>query len=120
MHVIESYYDSPDDENKECYAAKFLWPTQNKLITCPSLKLIHKNRQEDLKFTFDDSKCDRSFDEFLKFGYIRITHTLSSLEELKRKADWKYHNSFFLMPLMITICFLLVGPISSQRRTIEF
>jgi hypothetical protein len=29
MHVIESYSDSSNDENKECCIAKFVWPTQN-------------------------------------------------------------------------------------------
>jgi hypothetical protein len=30
----------------------------------------------------------------LKFGYIRISYTLSSADELKRRAYCKYHNSF--------------------------
>ena len=64
------------------------------MVTCPSLKLIHKNRNEEVKFTFDFSKCDRIFDELLKFGYIRINYTLPLANELKRRAYWKYHNSF--------------------------
>jgi hypothetical protein len=64
------------------------------MITCPSLKLIHKNRGEEMKFTFDFSKCDRIFDELLKFGYIRINYTSPSADELKRRAYCKYHNSF--------------------------
>ena len=47
-----------------------------------------------MKFTFDFSKCDRIFDELLKFGYIRINYTLPSADELKRRAYCKYHNSF--------------------------
>jgi hypothetical protein len=64
------------------------------MITCPSLKPIHKNRNEEMKFTFDFSKCDRIFDELLKFGYIRTNYTLPSTDELKRRAYCKYHNSF--------------------------
>jgi hypothetical protein len=30
----------------------------------------------------------------LKFCYIRINYTLSSADELKRRAYCKYHNSF--------------------------
>ena len=74
--------------------AEFVWPAQTKLVNCPSLKPIHKNQQEDLKFTFDVSKCDRIFHELLKFGYIKISHALPSLDELKRRAYCKYHNSF--------------------------
>jgi hypothetical protein len=67
---------------------------KNKMITCPFLKLIHKNRGEEMKFTFDFSKCDRIFDELLKFGYIRTNYTVHSVDELKRRAYCKYHNSF--------------------------
>ena len=35
-----------------------------------------------------------SFDELLKFGYIRINYTLPLAHELKRKACCKFHNSF--------------------------
>ena len=74
--------------------AEINWPVKNKLVTCPSLKLIQKNRNEEVKFTFDVSKCDRIFDELLKFRYIRITYTLPSTYELRRRAYCKYHNSY--------------------------
>jgi hypothetical protein len=64
------------------------------MVTCPSLKPIHNNQSEEMKFTFDFSKCDRIFDELLKFSYIRINYTLPSADELKRRAYCKYHNSF--------------------------
>ena len=51
MHVIESYYDSSNDESKKCCVTKFVWPTQNKSVTCSSHKPVQKNRQEDIKFT---------------------------------------------------------------------
>jgi hypothetical protein len=64
------------------------------MVTCPSLKPIHKNQGEEMKFTFDFSKCDQIFDELLKFSYIRINYRLPSAEELKRRAYCKYNNSF--------------------------
>lgn len=80
------------------------WPPQNKSVTCPSLKPIQKNWQED-KFTCDPTKCDFIFDEFLKNGYIKLSHALPSLEELKRRSYSKWHNYFlvFLMRLMIVM-----------------
>jgi hypothetical protein len=39
--------------------------------------------QEELKFTFDVSKCDRIFDELLKLGNIKISHTMPPLDEIK-------------------------------------
>ena len=47
-----------------------------------------------MKFTFDVSKCDRIFDEFLKHGNIRLSHAIPSVEELKRHAYCKWHNYF--------------------------
>ena len=34
-----------------------------KLSTCASLKPIPKNRHDEVKFTFDVTKCDRIFNE---------------------------------------------------------
>ena len=47
-----------------------------------------------MKFTFNIAKCDRIFDALLQAKIIRISHTLPSFEELKRRAYCKYHNSF--------------------------
>ena len=60
MHIIDGCSDSSDDENKECLAAKIRWPAENKLVTCASLKPIHKNQNEEVKFTFDFSKMTES------------------------------------------------------------
>ena len=82
-HIIDCDSDSSDDENKEVYAAEFVWPSKAKPGSVPSLKPIQKNRQEELKFTFDVSKCDRIFDELLKNGNIRLSHAIPSPDELK-------------------------------------
>jgi len=92
-HVVEYDSDSSDDEDKEAYAAEFVWPALAKPSTCTSLKPTQKNRQEEMKFTFDVSKCDRIFDELLRLGHLKITHVIPPLEELKRRAYCKFHNS---------------------------
>ena len=46
-----------------------------------------------MKFTFDLSKCDRIFDELLRLGHLKTTHVIPPLEELKRRAYCKFHNS---------------------------
>ena len=51
-----------DDVKKEF--AQFIWPSEAKPCSCSLLKPIPKNRQEQVRFTFDVSKCDRIFDEF--------------------------------------------------------
>ena len=85
-HIVENDSDCSDDEEKGVYAAEFVWPPKNKPSTCPSLKPVQKNRQNEMKFTFDVSKCDRIFDELLKHGNIRLSHAIPPPEELKRHA----------------------------------
>ena len=89
VHFIDDNSDCSNDDNKEFLAAEIKWLAENKLVTCPSLKPTNNNRNEKMKFTFDFSKCDRIFDELLKFGYIRINYTLPSANELKRRAYCK-------------------------------
>ena len=61
VHVIGDHSNFSDDENREVFPAEIKWPTENKMVTCPSLKPIHKNQGDEIKFTFDSSKCDRIF-----------------------------------------------------------
>ena len=81
-----------DDEGKDVYTVEFVWPSNDKPCVCGSLKPIHKDRQE--RFTFDVSKCERIFDELYKNGYIKMSHTIPPLEELKRQAYCKFYNTF--------------------------
>ena len=92
-HLLDHDSDSSDDESKEVYAAEFVWPSNAKPGSVPSLMPIQKNRQEELKFTFDVSKCDRIFDELLKNGNIRLSHAIPSPKELKRHTYCKWHSS---------------------------
>jgi hypothetical protein len=90
------YYasDYSDDEGNVVLTVEFVWPNKDKPSTCEYLKPVRKNRQEEIKYTFDVSKCDRIFDELLKAEKIKIGHTVPPLEELKRRAYCKFHNSY--------------------------
>ena len=66
-----------DDEKKE--VAEFIWPSEAKPYACSSLKPIPKNRQEQVRFTFDVSKCNRIFDELLRSGNIKLSHVIHHL-----------------------------------------
>jgi hypothetical protein len=98
VHIVEHSSDSSDDESREVLTAKFISPSKAKSLTCDALKPIHKNWQDDIKYTFDVAKCDNFFNELHKGGYIKISHALPSLEELKRWAYCKWHNSFSHTP----------------------
>ena len=90
---VEYDSDSSADENNEVYTAEFVWPSSTKPTFCASPKPTQKGRKEETKFVFDVSKCDRIFYELLRLGHIKITHVIPPLEELKRRAYCKFHNS---------------------------
>jgi hypothetical protein len=92
MHLVG--YDNSDDESTDVYTAELVWPGQAKPSACSALQSIRKNRQEEVKFTFNVAKCDKIFDELLKNGNIKLTHTIPPPDELKRRAYCKWHNSF--------------------------
>jgi hypothetical protein len=91
--VVDCESDSLDDEEKEVYAAEFVWPSKAKSYSFSSRKPTQKNWQEEVRFTFDVSKCDRRSDELLKNGNIKLSHAIPLLEELRRRAYCKWHNS---------------------------
>ena len=71
VYVLDCESNCSDDEDNNVYAAEFACPSNNKSCTCCSLKPIQKNRQDNIKFNFDVSKCDRIFDELNKLGHIK-------------------------------------------------
>ena len=98
VYVLGCESNCSDDKENNVYVAEFAWPTNNKSCTCGSLKPIQKNRQDNIKFTFDVSKCDRIFYELNRLGYIKLSHAIPPLEELKRRAYCKWHISFSHAP----------------------
>jgi hypothetical protein len=51
IYLVER--DSSDDESADVYTTEFVWPTKAKSSACSSLQLVQKNRQEEIKFTFN-------------------------------------------------------------------
>jgi hypothetical protein len=94
MHLVDRNDSSSNDESKDMCVVELVWPTKAKPAACSSMQLIQKNRQEEVKFTFNVAKCDTIFDELLKSGNIKITHTIPTLDELKRCTYCKWNNSF--------------------------
>jgi hypothetical protein len=85
IHLVER--DSSDDESTDVYDIELVWPMKAKPSAC-SLQLVQKNRQE-VKFTFNVSKCDKIFDELVKSGNIKLTHTIPPMDGLKGHAYCK-------------------------------
>jgi hypothetical protein len=87
--------DSSNDESKNICTVELVWETKANPSACSSLQPIQKNRQEEIKFTFNVAKCDKILDELVKAGNIKVTHIILPLDELKRHAYCKWHNSFY-------------------------
>ena len=84
-HALEYHSDSLDDESKDVYAAKFVWSPNDKPSTCAWLKPIPKNWHDEVKYTFDVSKCDRIF-ELARLEKIKFSRTIPSVDELKQRG----------------------------------
>jgi hypothetical protein len=76
--------DASDDGSNDTYATEFTWPSKDKPDTCGSLNPIYRNRQDEMKYTFDVGKCDKIYDELLRIGKIRLSHAIPPIEELKK------------------------------------
>ena len=108
-HIVEYDSNSSNDEDKEVYTAEFVWPASAKPSTCTSLKPTQRNPQEEMKFTFNVSKCDRIFYELLRLGHLKITHVIPPLEDLKRRLIANF-IILHLMQLTIVMYFINVTP----------
>jgi hypothetical protein len=58
IHFLNNNVDTLDDESGDVYVVEFAWSSKDKAHTCASLKPIHRNRRDEMKFTFDVSKCE--------------------------------------------------------------
>jgi hypothetical protein len=65
IHFLNNNVDTSDDESGDVCVAEFAWSSKDKAHTCASLKPIYRNQRDEIKFTFDVSKCDKIFDELL-------------------------------------------------------
>ena len=94
---------SSDDKPKEVYAAEMVWSAKARSSSC-TLQPVPKNRQENVKFTFNVAKCDRIFDELVQSDNIKMTHTIPPTDELKGKHIAN-GTIIFLTLLMMAMCF---------------
>jgi hypothetical protein len=93
VHIVQCDESSSEDESPGIYVVELVWSAKAKPLSCSSLQSVQKNRQEEV-FTFNVAKCDKIFDKLLKSDNIKINHTISLADELKRHAYCKWHNSF--------------------------
>jgi hypothetical protein len=72
VNMVEYASESSDDEEADMCLAKWSWVSKSEPFVCSSLKPASKNRQDEIRFTFDVIKCDRIFDCLLQEKQIKL------------------------------------------------
>jgi hypothetical protein len=84
-----------DEEDNKICIAEWVEKLEDKPISCSFLK-PNGGRREEMRYTFDVSKCDRLFDLLLRGGVIRLTegHVIPNTDILAKKTYCKWHDSY--------------------------
>jgi hypothetical protein len=61
VHLLNYESDNLDDCGEDVNAAEFTWSSRDTPHICASLKPVHRNWQDKMKFTFDVGKCYKFF-----------------------------------------------------------
>jgi hypothetical protein len=95
-HHINFMDEEADDEegNKICIA-EWVEKSRDEPISCSFLK-PNGGQREEMRHTFDVSKCDRLFDLLLQGGVIRLIegHVIPNANILAKTSYCKWHDSY--------------------------
>jgi hypothetical protein len=94
VHLLNYESDNLDNYGEDVYVVEFTWSSNNTPDTCGSLKPIHRNWQDEMKFTIDVGKCDKIFDGLLSIGKISLSHAIPPINDLKKHAYCKWQYSY--------------------------
>jgi hypothetical protein len=94
-HVNFVDEEADDEEGNEICVAEWVENPRDKPISCYFLK-PNGGRREEMRYTFDVSKCYRLFDLLLRGGVIRLTegHVIPNANILAKKTHCKCHDSY--------------------------
>jgi hypothetical protein len=83
------------EEEEEVCVAEWVDTPGNKPISCSFLK-YGAGKKDEMKCTFDVSKCEKLFELLLKGWLIRLTegHVIPSADQLAKKKYCKCHDSY--------------------------
>jgi hypothetical protein len=87
--------EADDEEGNEICVAEWVEKPGDKPISCTFLKPNGWQREE-MRYTFDVSKCDHLFDLLLQRGVIRLIegHVIPSADIPVKKTYCKWHDSY--------------------------
>jgi hypothetical protein len=96
MHHVNFVGEEADDEEgNEICVAEWVEKVGDKPISCSLLK-PNGGCWEEMRYTFDVSKCDYLFDILLRGGVIRLTkgHVIPNANISAKKTYCKWHDSY--------------------------
>jgi hypothetical protein len=84
-----------DEEGNEICVDEWVEKPRDKPNSCSFLK-TNGGQREEMRYTFDMSKCDHLFGLLLRGGDIRLTegHVIPSVDILAKKMYCKWHDSY--------------------------
>jgi hypothetical protein len=93
-HVNFVNEEADDEEGNEICVVEWVEKPGDKPISCSFLN-PNGGRREEMRYTFDVSKCDRLFDLLVQGGVIRLTegHIIPNADILAQKTYCKWHDS---------------------------
>jgi hypothetical protein len=105
INMVEYGSESSNDDEADMCVAEWSWASKSISFVCSSLKSTSKSRQDEIRFTFNVTKCDKIFDYLLQEKQIKLSsnHVILSLEQLKKHMHIINSIIPILMLLMITI-----------------
>jgi hypothetical protein len=93
VHYVDEEVE--DEKGNEICVAMWVVKPRDKPISCSFFK-PNGGRRDEMKYTFDVSKCDHLFDLLLRGGVIQLTkgHVIPNADILARKTYCKWRNSY--------------------------
>jgi hypothetical protein len=93
MGAVEDEVSS--DKEIDMCVEEWVEAPKGKPVTCSFLK-PGLGKKDDMKFTFDVSKCDKLFDMLLQNKVVRLKggHVIPTAQQLAWKKYCKWHDSF--------------------------
>jgi hypothetical protein len=87
--------ESASDNDTEVCVTEWVDTLSHKPFSCSFLK-PNIGRKEEMKYTFDVTKCDRLFDVLIQGGVIKLKegHVISSMELIGKRKYCKWHDSY--------------------------
>jgi hypothetical protein len=94
-HINFKDEEADDEEGNEICVAEWAEKPRDKPILCSFLK-PNGGQSEEMRYTFDVSKCHHLFDLLLQGGVIRLTKgdIIPNTDILAKKTYCKWHNSY--------------------------